>query len=568
MRAGNSSDGAVASAAGGRADGPLSVLLGLSALPVLLQIFIPQIEFIHRADDTYYYFQVAYNFARDGFWTFDGLHPTNGVQPLWAWMLTSVAVLARAAGIEDKALTARLFVGLTVAVHLFATWLLFRLLARRVSLTAGVVASGAYLFSMGLVWAHSWGMENSVYMLLLVACVAFWTSVEDRPARAALFGVLLGVTTLARLNAGIFAVIAIATLAIELRHRPARALGTSACVALAFSLVVAPYISWNYVETGHPLPVSGRVKSLHAEQYVERNRLGSKWAPGFLPRVINRNRYPLSLFISGAMTDAMWPLGSRIVFSRNRGIGPIVFVPVLGCLAVLLGWRRRAGRRLLATGFGRLALFAPLAIYAFINGLLSIWLYPSQVGYAITQWWLVESELLMIVAVGTLVAVTLEHVGGFARSPARRQWFLRAALAVSIVFHTTQTVGFYWDGRYNVRNWNASWNDYSYRAAQWLARHAPPDARVGSWNAGVLGYYATQRVVNLDGLINSHGLVPYLAERRTADYVRAKRLRYLSDVDGMFDLSAVRAVLPMREIYSEYMPLLGQHYRIYEVAHD
>ena len=568
MRAGNSSDGGVASAAGGRADGPLSVLLGLSALPVLLQIFIPQIEFIHRADDTYYYFQVAYNFARDGFWTFDGLHPTNGVQPLWAWLLTSVAVLARAAGIEDKALTARLFVGLTVAVHLFATWLLFRLLARRVSLTAGVVASGAYLFSMGLVWAHSWGMENSVYMLLLVACVAFWTSVEDRPARAALFGALLGLTALARLNALLFAPIAIVAIAWPLRHRSGRALAVAASAAVAFTLVVLPYVSWNYVQTGHPLPISGRVKSVQTRQALEQKGL-DRFSPAFLPRVINDSRYPVSLFISGAMTDAMWPLGSRIVFHRDRGVGAIVFLPIAICLVALLSVRPRAdARRTLVHHCRRLEPFAPLAVYAVVNAVVSVWLYPSQLRYAITQWWLVESELLLIVGVAVLVSAMLEHVGRFGRAPARRRWFLRVALAVALVFHGVQTVGFYWDGRYNVRNWNPSWNDHSFRAAQWLSAHAPLDARVGSWNAGVLGYYSRQRVVNLDGLINSDELLPYLATRRTADYVRLKGLRFLSDADGAFETSGVLPSLPLREVYREYIPMMQQHYRIYEVMQE
>jgi len=331
---------------------------------------------------------------------------------------------------------------------------------------------------------------------------------------------------------------------------------------------VLPYFGWNYAQTGHPLPISGRVKTIQTRHALEQKGI-DRFSPTFLPRVINDSRYPISLFVSGAMTDALWPLGSRIVFSRDRGVGMVVFVPIGLCLAVVWFVRRQAdGRRLLIDHYRRLAPFVPLAVYALVNAFVSVWLYPSQIRYAITQWWLVESELLMIVGVAVLVAVTLEHAGGFAGAPHRRQWFLRLALVAALAFHATQTVRFYWDGRYNVRNWNASWNDHSFRAARWLAANAPRDARVGSWNAGVLGYYSTQPVVNLDGLINSDELVPYLADRRTADYVRSKGLRFLSDADGAFESAGVLQSLKVREVYSEYMPLMEQHYRIYEVLHE
>ena len=40
------------------------------------------------------------------------------------------------------------------------------------------------------------------------------------------------------------------------------------------------------------------------------------------------------------------------------------------------------------------------------------------------------------------------------------------------------------------------------QAAAWLRQHTDPGAVVGSWNAGMLGYFSHRHVVNLDGLAN------------------------------------------------------------------
>ncbi len=39
--------------------------------------------------------------------------------------------------------------------------------------------------------------------------------------------------------------------------------------------------------------------------------------------------------------------------------------------------------------------------------------------------------------------------------------------------------------------------------SEWASRELPADAVLASWDAGVIGYFATQPVVNLDGVVNS-----------------------------------------------------------------
>ena len=145
------------------------------------------------------------------------------------------------------------------------------------------------------------------------------------------------------------------------------------------------------------------------------------------------------------------------------------------------------------------------------------------------------------------------------------KYLLTAGLVLVVGLHGQRMVRVYWDGHYLAREWNPSWNDESLRAAQWLAANAPEDAIVGSWNAGVLGYYAMQRVTNLDGLINNFELLPYLRERDLGRYVLQENITYLSDMESIFKTHRMAAQLSLREVYRHPSALIEQSYVIYKV---
>lgn len=54
-------------------------------------------------------------------------------------------------------------------------------------------------------------------------------------------------------------------------------------------------------------------------------------------------------------------------------------------------------------------------------------------------------------------------------------------------------------------------------AGRWIGESLPPDAVVGSWDAGVIGYFAQQPVVNLDGVVNDTAYLRAMRAGRTAE---------------------------------------------------
>jgi hypothetical protein len=67
-------------------------------------------------------------------------------------------------------------------------------------------------------------------------------------------------------------------------------------------------------------------------------------------------------------------------------------------------------------------------------------------------------------------------------------------------------------------------------AARWLAANTAPDDVVGSWTAGIYGYYAERRVVNLDGVVNWDAIAAYRARELYA-YMREQEIAWVADFD-------------------------------------
>jgi hypothetical protein len=60
-----------------------------------------------------------------------------------------------------------------------------------------------------------------------------------------------------------------------------------------------------------------------------------------------------------------------------------------------------------------------------------------------------------------------------------------------------------------------------------------PEVRVGSWNAGIIGYYADSYVVNLDGLVNND-IYDYAVSNSLPDYISDKNIAYILDFENVF----------------------------------
>ena len=541
-------------------------LLFAAGLAILLShAFVPLAEFVHRGDDAFYYFKVAAAYPKLGFWSFDGVEPTNGVQPLWAILLTVIAQVAWWLGIESPHVLDRVFIAFTGLVQLAAAVALYAVLARRVTPGTALAAAGAFLLPLATVWGRVWGVESPLLALALVAVVGTYLGpFRERPSvrTALLLGAVLGLAGLSRLNAGLLIPI---VLVHHLLFGPARPFADRfrdvIVSGLAATAVVVPYFAWNLVHTGHLLPVSGVVKTAGVEQALAEWGAPGRFSRGMLSFVYSRWNAPAEWFTSLHLLDSLWVTGVRLVTrGATSWTNTAVLLGALLLAPAALG-RPREWFRFLRARVALLAPFAFFALYAVLDAVVSVFVYPTQ-AYAITRWWLVSTELLLATASAVVVVAALAYAGE--RLPAPRRAALAGAAFVALVLgHAGQHVRWYWDGAVRFEDWNLSWNDESYRAARWIDDNVPAGALVGSWNAGVVGWYTSRQVVNLDGLINNERLVPYLREDRVADYILERDIRYLSDMG-----SHTRRKVPglrLTPVYTHHSAFMQQDYIVYRV---
>lgn len=546
------------------------IVLVAAAPLIAMHAFIPLENFIHRGDDVFYYFKVAHNFSELGFWSFDGIHATNGVQPLWAIMLTALAQLLSWVGFDDLDTFARAAVGLTALIHYLSCIALYRLIAHKFSPLAGLTAAGAFLFPLGIVWARVWGLENALYSLLLICTVTYahCTFFERRTYQGAIvLGLLLGLTGLARLNAGMLIPLMLLYCLWRFRDMaPLASLKLVTTIGAVASCIILPYLFINLASTGHLLPISGATKVIITDDYLAANDLTSRFSPAFYKHIFFDFKNRVSWFLTSRALDGLWIIGSRLVFNENSAVPIARLVLLIGLVfaAPMALGSPRAWLSEVREQFRRLGEFGYLLVFGMVNCAICVNLYPTQLDYAMTRWWLVECEIIITVLVAILIATALLFIGQRIAGDRVRHGVCAAALLILVGFQTLEAVRTFWTRPMQQHDWSYSWNDECYAAAEWMADNLPADARVGAWNAGVIGYYAPQHVTNLDGLANNFDFLPYLAEDRIADYIRSEGIQYLADMDVMPE-KTLHGELNLTTIYSSYHPGMGMHYQIYRV---
>ena len=546
---------------------PAVYLLGAGLVLLLAQAFVPLEHFILRGDDAFYYFQVAINHVRHGFWTFDGIHPTNGVQPLWAWLLTGLAHLLSWAGVSEPLSFARAFVGLTALVYWGACLVLYSLVRERVSIGTGLAVAGASILPLGVVWGRVWGMETAVYLLILLLAMAYFHRVflvHPSVQTAAILGTWLGVCALARLNGGLFGACLVLYYLVrrDVMPRPRR-FRFALIMGLSAGAILGSYLVWNLATTGHLLPISGAVKAVRAAD--ARAEYGVESIRNALSMVYYGWSAGLQWLATSRLADGYWIVGARLVTDGAVGVLAIGVALAASLGGPLLAGAPREWLRELRQRFGQLAPFWYVALFAMVDAVVSMLVYPSE-QYAATRWWLVPVELVLVVLAATLVVAAVSFLG--------RRWvpgrfhdrIVRSVILLLVLLHSAQFVRFFWGGPFQYRDWNMSWNDESLRAAEWVNQELPGDAVVGAWNAGVLGFFSQRPVVNLDGLINNFDLLPYLRERRVAEYIRREGITHLSDLEPMFQRVGVGDALPLQEVYRHRSEFMGADYVIYRIG--
>ena len=426
-------------------------------------------------DDSFYYFEIASNMAEGQFSTFDGgITRTNGYHPLWLWLITPFYWFLdkEAALFAIKALEILLIAGAAMLVAGAARlarlpWILllgllpalYQIRALYLGLEA---AAGLFTLALFLLALVLYGRDAARWRRLLAA-VAFvlpWARLEYVAISLAGTGALLLLEWTWQ----------------ERRREKARFTVPNLRTFVPMFGAIAGillYFAYNQAVFGGPVPVSGATKQAWSQDRWQK-------AGGYDFAQNLREMMALPVFDDELLVAA--------------GI-------IVG--AALLWWWRRREDRLLLLFLAGVASLAAGHLAKFAQSALTV--HPVLAWYS---WYFVPAYLMMALAypVGCMVALYLAR-----RFVAARQARVGGILSAGLVVGGTM-VGLAQadlNGPFRNVEWNRAevapgWETLGLMSTLIMNRLLPEGSIIGSWDAGIPGYFSRYPVVNLDGLVNDY----------------------------------------------------------------
>jgi hypothetical protein len=439
------------------------------------------------ADDAYYYFEIARNAALGHGFTFDGLAPTNGFHPLWAWILVPIF------RIFPTSEFAPIYVALALsAVFMVATALLLvRLFARHGAPLSGEIAAYAWLFNPFGVSLALRAMEGPLNALLLAVSISTLDSVRGRGRYSvrdlAVLGVTVGLAMLARTDNILWLGTVGLVLAWDLVRRrvePRRMASGLASIGAAILAVMSPWLLWNLAAFGTVVQ-----SSLEAKQLFN--------LYGELPPLV-----PAGVEGIGVAGSALYGFGRNLgimgqsafryaaveewtqPYRAYRLMALVAAYAVAVALAAFIFRRRMTAA---TPGLGTLA--------THIGPAIAIFFVAHFVGYALafgsySNWYFLPPVLVASIGLGFAM-------GWVAGLPPRwgRAIVLGQAVLLAVLTYT------FTRGHFHTRR------DERERVLR-VGGALAPGTRIGLWNAGLVGYvfsfhFPDRPVINLDGVVNN-----------------------------------------------------------------
>jgi hypothetical protein len=171
---------------------------------------------------------------------------------------------------------------------------------------------------------------------------------------------------------------------------------------------------------------------------------------------------------------------------------PLLFGLLVPPLIVAVG-RTRARARIPAAIVRNARIWVPFVVFAWIHLALLMLVFHGTESYK--PWYFVV-PIWLAVMTGASFLEWFERAAAFAFDRARRA--VLPTLAVLVVVATLLNLG-----RWRLAQREAAAYAPLLAEAAWIRDNLRPSDLAASWNAGIVGYFSGQPVVNLDGLTNS-----------------------------------------------------------------
>lgn len=461
---------------------------------------------LYYQEDAFYLLNCAEHIARGQGFTVNGVHPTNGVQPLLVLFYVPLFLLAD----FDKTLMIRVSFVYPMIFDCLSAYLIYKILIliRRKEYDKNEIPwsplIGALLYGLLFpVFFHTVsGLETGLLSMLLLfslflyARILINTSCENIPElkQYVILGLSLGFTVLARIDSAI--IVAVISTWEIFRPYPKR-LWRSLILSVVPLMVSLPWWVYNVFTFGSLIPQSGISQSIDSVAMWNTFQMLSTMADCItvLFSVTKMNQMPLIMYIGWIIlvSSCIWlclrhfPLWR---FLRMHYHYTFLLPVAIACVCYAIYY----------VGFFSAPYFIPRYMQPF--RIIMIIVAAISIPVIVVRWKVTRPTRILL-------------------------WFI----AVAAVCNTLL--------RY-PRNFYSESNASFYRMGLWALQH--PHEKVGMHQSGITGFVASN-VVNLDGKVNYNALNARL-NGDLGQYIINEGLTYLADWDTL--------VVPMIKEVNKY----------------
>ncbi len=453
-------------------------------------------------DDAFYYFKTAANIAKGLGPTFDGENLTNGYHPLWM----GLGVLIYHFIPNDKILPIQIILAISVILFFITTLILWRIIS-------GLLADEAVAGLLTLAYAlNPWnasiylnGLETPLVMFFL--SLTFWLALKIFKAKEArrieflMLGIASGLMILARLDYGIFAA---ALFLLLLANYKRFSWQPILIFSLTAAFIAAPWFLYNYFAFGSFIPASGLAYTLINHRlwfYKPRS-----WSQILLWSLYN---------FFGTIAFLLKTIGVPVFYSgynlpKSFGSFALIFLPPAALALYFYRKQKNQWREFWKEIFSA-AEFKIL--FGFAAALLGLVIVHGAIRWSGREWYFASWQFLVIIALALFLS---------RRILADYRKFLAAVFLILTGF------SFYF-GWTHFFSQNENQREI-YQTALWIKNNLPADARIASFNSGIMGYFSDRFVMDSDGLINNAAFEA-MENNQLWNFFQKERIGYIADYE-------------------------------------
>lgn len=489
-------------------------------------------------DDAFYSLNIAKNVALGNGITCDGIHPTNSFQPLYIFLMAIVFFFTKGNLLTPVTIA----LAITSLFNLFTGLVIYKLVKKFTGIYGALLSLFIWSFSFTVIKHGLNGLETSI-SVFIISYSAYYYIVkiqwkDDCPLKDySVFGFLLGITLLARLDAFFFLFAILIDQSIEKFKKNRMSFSDLFKPLVTFSislLMVSPVLIRSVIQFNTIVPASGKAArfiSLYngVRYYFEPFYGNAIYFPIDSPPVafyIAHIKGSLRVLKNYAFFiypfDSIGSLISSATNKINLPYGKSIYTFLIFLLFIILLKIKYSKN---ASGNNRRT--NPLRLTR-LNFLLyfSLMMFLNYTFYIFGQWHYLRYYF-------PLCMVLTIYTGLFFESALKTLTKSKKAssiIAAILIFYFAIFFG-YWktldnNGLINFYK-NPFFNSFYYDTATWISDHLPDNVKIGGFESGIVGYFAERHnIINLDGPQNIEALQA-LEEHRVMEYIRSEKIDYI-----------------------------------------